>query len=445
MKTASKIFTALAVAGQLAALFPFAVMTAAASEEAPSFLFFAVIFAVWTAFRETGWGIGRLAEKIKGGRSSARLHPLINFLARLCCVIPIAAFIAACVILKLRPALYYYALPPSVAMYFGGYSGVGKSYSDVFTKGWFAVYPISALLTSVMLNTGEMSEAALWAGRALCTGFAAEILLFVVMANQANIDKCTKQRDAGKAALPRGLRRYNAVIVAGIFTASLGLFLFARPLGKMLLTAIGAVVGAVVFVVDWISGLLSSSNQSEQHVSEGEISQPNMTAQYGFDLNDLITILIVIAAVILVIIFRKQIWNAFKRAFAAVFRNRGKDFDTPYADEIMSSDAKRHSPRAEKKAERELARQYARETSPKRRYRLGYALFLARLRRTDCPPAPSDTTDIHREKGERVWGADLSGLSEIYSRVRYGDITPNPEELTAEAEILQQLKVRVKR
>lgn len=445
MKTALKVFGALAAAGQLAALFPFAVMSVAVSGEVPAVWHFAVIFAVWIAFREIGWGMGILAEKIKSRRVSAKLHPMINFLARLCCVIPIAVFITVCVMFKLQPILYFYTLPPSIAIYFAGYFSVGRSYSEVFTKGWFTVYPISALLASLTLSAGETSEAAPWAGSALCAGFAAEILLFVVMTNQANIDKCTNRRDAGKAVLPRGLRRYNAVIVAGIFTASLGLFVFAKPLGKLLVTAVASIVSAVVFVIDRISRLFVSSNDAAEQVSEGESRLPAFFIRTGISLNDVLMTLSVIVAVVLIIAFRKQIWRAFKLAFAAAFRNRGKGFDTPYADELMSSDVKRLSKRAEKKAERELSRKYARETSPKLRYRLGYALFLARLRHTACPPLPSDTTDIHREKGERVWDTDLSGFSETYDRVRYGDVTPSLEELEAQAEILRQLVVRSKR
>lgn len=445
MKSASKHFMVLACAGQLAALFPFAVMGVAVSGENAAVWHFVVIFVLWTAIREIGWGIGTLAEKIKCRRISAKLHPLINFLAQFCCVFPVAALITAGVLLKLQIGVFFYTLPPSVAIFFGGYFGVGRSYFDVFTTGWFAAYPISAILASLMIKISKLTEAAPWVGRALCAGFAVEILLFVVKANQANIDKCTRQRDAGKAALPRGLRRYNAVIVAGIFAVSLGLFVFAEPIGKMFVTAFTAVVSAVIFVMDWISNLFGSPDGSVTQVVDDANGQPGIPLRSGADLDDLLLLLYVIAAVVLIIAFRKRIWRAFKRVFAAVFRNRDTGFDTPYADEIMSSDAKSLSPRAVKKAERDLSRQYARETSPKLKYRLGYALFLARLRHTEHPPEPSDTTNVHSEKGERAWGVELSELSGTYDGVRYGDITPTSEELAAEAELLKLLEARGKR
>ena len=111
--------------------------------------------------------------------------------------------------------------------------------------------------------------------------------------------------------------------------------------------------------------------------------------------------------IILVIAFRKPIWNAIKNLFAPLFKNRKKAADVPFYDEITESSAKTLTPKAQKRAERELSKQYERENSPERKYRLGYALFLAKLRRTKCPPEPSDTTDIHREKGASAFNENL--------------------------------------
>lgn len=439
MKTYSKIFTALALIGQLAALFPFAVMSVAVGGEAPELWRFAVIFAIWALFRFFGFTAGSLAEKIKDGKASPKIHPLINFTARLACVIPLAAFIAACAVFSLPSALYFYTLPPSVAIYFGGYGSVGRSYSDVFTKGWFAVYPISALLLSVMLSAGDVS--APWAGGALSAGLAIEILLFVVIANQANIDKCTNRRDAGKAALPRGLRRYNAVIVIAIFALSLGLFIFARPLGQLLMTAVVAVIGVVLLIIEFLGKIFTRSEAFDEKLTDSGSRLTSLSARLGVSSNDIFIALVVIVAVVLIIAFRNQIWSAFKRAFAAAFKNRDKRFDTPYVDEISTSQPNTKK-RAMKKAERELAKKYTRETSPALRYRLGYALFLARLRHTQNPPAPSDTTEIHRQKAEKAWNVDLSELSKTYDRVRYGDAVPTAAELEREEELLKSLKAK---
>ena len=434
-----KIFGVLACVGQLAALFPFAVIGLGADGTTPAVWQFIAVFAVWTAFREIGWGIGSLAERFKDRTRSIKLHPLINLIARLCCLLPAAIFIVICVLLRLSGAMYLYILPPAVAICYGGCASVGKSYSDVFTKGWFAVYPISAILASIMLAAAKITDNAPWAGRALCVGFAAEILLFVISANQANIDKCTKQRDKGKAVLPRGLRRYNAVIVAAVFAVSLGLFLFAEPIGTFLFKIIAAVAGAVMYVLNWITSLFDQKNDRELTSSDSDDHRQIITSEHGGSAVDLLMTITAIAITVLVIVYRKPLWNAIKRLFASVFKNREAEFDTPFADEITSSDRKLLSRRAERKAERELAKRYARETSPERKYRLGYALFLARLRHTAYPPAPSDTTDAHRKKGETAWQCDLSGFSGTYGRVRYGDVIPTSEELADQDEILQKI------
>lgn len=437
MKTASKILLILAAAGQLAALFPFAVMSVAACEEAPDFWRFAALFAIWALFRFIGFSAGSVAEKIKSEKALPKIHPLINFLAKFACVIPLGVFIAACVVFRLPFTFCFYTLPPAAVIYFGGYASVGRSYSDVFTAGWFVTYSISALIFSIMLYIMKISTP--WTGSALSAGLAIEILFFVFFANQKNIDKCTNLRDAGKAALPRGLRRYNAVLVIAIFAISLGLFIFAETIGRIIVTAVFAVIGVVLFVVDFLINLFSTPNKPTEGIPDGEGHWTTITAPLVASPRDYSVALVIVIAVILVIAFRKQILGALKKAFAAAFKNRDKRFDTPYVDEISTSqpNIKR---RKLQKAERELAKKYARETSPALRYRLGYALFLARLRRTENPPAPSDTTQIHRQKGERAFKLDLSEFSKTYEKVRYADAVPTAEELQNQEELLKLLK-----
>ncbi|MDE6726307.1 MAG: hypothetical protein K2J80_00030, partial [Oscillospiraceae bacterium] len=278
----------------------------------------------------------------------------------------------------------------------------------------------------------------------LCVGFAVVILLLVVLTNQRNIDNCTKQRDSGKAALPHGLRTYNTLIVFGIFAVALGLFVFAKPLGRLVMKVISAIVGAVLFIMEKFAALfefdetpfLPSDGNNEYLIPDQEISS-------GW--NDIMITLAIIAGIVCVIVFRKQIVRAIKAFFAPLFRSRAKGADTPFADEITSSDAKRLSVRARRKAERELARRYARENDPERKFRLGYALFLTQLSRTKHAPEPSDTTDTHRAKGERAFGESLSEFTEIYNKVRYADVPPTTEELNTESELLIRLSSADKR
>lgn len=430
---------ALAHIGQFAALFPFAVLFEALSLEKFTAWHFFAIYAVWIVFWAFGLLIGKLINRLKSGRLPKILVPVMNFLSKTGFAFPTAAFIALCVWLKLGAAVCFYVLPAGVIIYFGGNLSVERSYSDIFSKVWFVLYMVSAILSMLMISTVKNPEISSDGGYMLCVGFAVVILLSAVLANQTNIDTQTKQRDSGRAVLPNGLRRYNALIVIGIFALTFGLFVFAKPIANLLKTIITTVVAACLNLFEHLSSCVPQADDTDIPVGSDDgfvVQDPNGGADFG---NILFAVLL-IAAIVAVIVFRKQILAGIKNLLAPLFRSREKSLGTPFADEITSSDAKTPTRKAQKKAARDLARQYARETSPKRKYRLGYALFLARLRLTEHPPTPSDTTDVHREKGETAFGEDLREFSETYNKVRYADLPPTAEELTAENELLQRIK-----
>lgn len=444
METSSKrhmFLKALACLGQLASLFPFAVFFEALGLNKLVVWEFLVIYAVWILFRGFGWLVGKLINSLQQKRLPKRIVPLTNFLSRIGFVVPAVAFIMLGIWLKPDFSVYFYILPAGIIIYFGGNLSVGRSYSDIFSRAWLLFDLIASIIVMIGLAFSNETEVSSAAGYALCVGFAVVVLLSAVLANQTNIDTRTNQRDAGKAVLPEGLRRYNALLVIGTVGLTLGLFVFAKPLADLLRMIIGNIIKGVLFIIKKLSELMFPEDEVSDPAGGLTAGDPPLVEPANeVTVGNIIFIVFLIALIVLLILFRKQVINAIKSLFAPLFRSRDKSFDRPFADEITSSHAKQASSRAQKKAERELERQYARETLPERKYRLGYALFLVRLRRTEHPPVPSDTTDAHREKGERAFGEDLRSFSETYSRVRYADYTPTVEELAEESELLRRIR-----
>lgn len=441
MEAASKrhlFFKALAVLGQLASLFPFAVVFEALALKKLVVWHFFAIYAVWIVFRAAGWFVGKQIRSLQKRKLPKKLIPLTNFLSKIGVAVPIAAFIALGVWQNVEPSAYFFIMTAGIIIYFGGNSSVGRSYSDIFSRSWFALDLTSSVMVMLAITLSGETEISGPAGYALCVGFAVVALLSAVLANQTNIDTQTNQRDAGKAVLPEGLRRYNATLVIGIVTVTMGLFIFAKPLAALLKTVISAIVAAVYYLCVKVANLLPWSEDTD--LSSGAEDDLLIEQINGVNISNIIFAAAFIMVIVLMIIFRKQIFSVIKSFFEPLFRSRDKTFDKPFVDEITSGDRKLTSPRAQRKAERDLERRYARETSPERKYRLGYALFLARLRRTDRPPVPSDTTDAHREKGEGAFGEDLGDFSAAYNRVRYGDCPPTSEELAAADELLRRIK-----
>lgn len=430
-------FRALAYLAQLTALFPFAVIYEALALETLVVWHFAVIYAVWIGFGLAGWLAGLLLESLGKRRLPKKLVPVVNFLGKSCVVLPLAAFVLVGIRTDIHGGAFVYLLPAAVLSYYGGERSVGKGYSDIFTKGWFALFVTAALLATFILAVTKATEVSAAAAWLMCPAFGVVALLSAVLANQTNIDSRTKQRSYGKAVLPAGLRRYNTALVLIIFTLTLGVFLFSRQLGALIRVVISAIVKAAMYLTERLSELFRPVRENPPPVESGEpISAPVSETHAA----DIVTVLLIVLLIVLVIVFRKQIAAAIKGFFATLFRSRRRESDMPFADEITFSEAKQPSARERRKAERDLARQYARETVPERKFRLGYALFLTELNNTSHKPRPSDTTDDHREKGEAAFGGSLAALAETYNNVRYGDIPPTAEELAAQNDFLGRIK-----
>lgn len=433
---------ALAYIGQFAALFPFIPALEVLSVGAFIPWHFAAVYGVWLAFWAFGLLVARLIRRVKSRKNfPKKLFPIMNLLLKLGFLLPTALFITACVLLKPNPGVYFFVLSGGIVIYFGGCFSVGKTYSDIFSRTWFALYIIVSILLTIMFSLSVKGEPAAMGGRMLCAGFAFIILISALLTNQTNIDTCTNQRDRGRAVLPWGLRRYNALLGTGIFAVALGLFAFAEPIANFLRMFVAVVVKAFLYIAKTIDGWFHFSNEpiEIEPVDESGFNGGSINTNDGSS-GDVIAVLMIAGLIVLIVVFRKQIVRAIKNFFAPLFKDRRKKSDVPFADEITSSAAKPPTERMKKKTERDLERRYIRETSPERKYRLGYELFLLRLAKTSKPPKPSDTTDVHREKGESAFGGDLSGISDTYNRVRYANVQPTAAELEEQSELLRRIK-----
>lgn len=433
---------ALAYIGQFAALFPLIPALEVLSIGAFIPWHFAAVYGVWLAFWTFGLLAARFIRRVRSGKNfSKKLVPIMNLLLKIGFLLPTALFITGCVLLKPNPGVYFCVLLGGIVIYFGGCFSLGKAYSDIFSRTWFALYMISSIIFTIMFALSVKGELAARGGRMLCFGFAFIILVSALLTNQTNIDTCTNQRDRGRAVLPWGLRRYNALLGMGIFAVALGLFAFAVPIANFLKMVGGAVVNAFLYIAKTIDGWF---HYSDEPIEIEPVEDPGFNGgsieANNSSVGDFIAILMIAALIVLIIVFRKRIVQAIKNFFAPLFKDRRKTSDVPFADEITSSAAKPPTERMKRKEERELERRYDREASPERKYRLGYELFLLRLAKTSKPPKPSDTTDVHREKGESAFGEDMSGISETYNRVRYADVQPTSAELAEQFELLRKIR-----
>ena len=428
-----KVLYGSAVAGQVFSLFPFVVAAEGIGFGRYTWWHYPVIFAVIAAFYAAGRFTGSWAQ---GSGFSEKKKGWALFWSRVAVAVPTAAFILVCALGGLSTGLYLYVLPACIIAYYGGHHTVGMGYSDVFSRGWFALYFVTALVSSGLLWFTHEEVLTSAGGFQLCFGFGVLIVLAAVLTNQTNIDTRTAQRSAGRSVLPGGLRGYNAALIAAVCAVTVGLFLFAGPLAELLGGGIKALLALIISLIKGRS--FENSRVENEFLHEGE------SVEYTAGDNliyQLMQFLLAAGIILLAVRFRKQIWAFIKEFFAPLFTESVAQEEAPFIDEITDAVSKSAGERARRKSEQQLFRRYRKETDPVLKYRTGYALFLLRLARSPFPQAISDTTTIHSQKGTSAFRReDISGMVEVYNDVRYGGRVPTAEETAVMERIIEELR-----
>lgn len=416
---------------QLLTLFPFVVLCEGVGFGAYVWWHYAAFFACMGVF----WLLGRLCGAWAAhGSFSRRGKPLAVFASRAAVLVPSGIFAAATALMGLSAGLYLYILPACIIAYFGGRRSVDLEYSDVFSRGWFGLYFVAALVASILLWFVPDKSVSGAGTFQLCIVFGVLTAAAAVLANQTNIDTRTRQRSEGRSVLPQGLRGYNAALIAGVCVLIVGLFLFAKPLAELAASGIKALVALLL-------GLLKSREQIPQDDYEGfEMEGHIEITPADNGIYSLLNFLVAAALIVLAVRFRREIWDFIKGLFAPLFKENAAPEPLPFADEVSDIDSARAVSRSRRRMEQALLKRYRRESDPAERFRLGYALFLCRLRYTPFAQAAWDTTTVHAQKGELAFRVEqIQRLAAIYDEVRYGERQPSAQELDFEEQLLREI------
>ena len=430
----NKFLRISATAGQLLAVLPFAVLCEGVGFDVYIWWHYLAIYAVFGAF----YGIGRLCGAwAVSPRHSRSFRPKAIFLSKAALTLPILVFFIVCMALELSTGLYIYVLPAAIIMFHGGYSTVNKEYTDIFGRGWFALYFVAAVIVSVILWFTHDKQLMDIGNFQLCLGFGLLIILSAVLTNQTNIDSCTHQRDSNKMSLPKGLRGYNTKLVAAVTAVTVALFLFTKPLATLLITGMKQLIRGFM----WLMTRNGEFEPTDDLVFGGE-GEGNLTVgEADNSFAEATTILIVLALLAIVFVFRKQLAEFFREIFAPLFRLQEPTETLAYTDEVTELPEAYRAPLSRRKREQQLYRQFRKETDSVKKYRIGYKLMLLRLQDTPFATVPTDNTDIHRVKGENgLRNERVQQIVSIYNDVRYKGRVPSAEEMALAEAFIEEIR-----
>ena len=234
--------------------------------------------------------------------------------------------------------------------------------------------------------------------------------------------------------LPRGLSGYNAVLVLGFTVLGLALYVFSDEIVWALNELIRLAVRAALFILRGYSEFIPTD------VSDTAISDGSYLAAEGYDLWNLLFIIILLTVII---VFRKQILravkNLLKRIYGFIFReteiSEAEPEFTDVFEEISSSRRKNtgYIPYSR------LMKLYKAETDPVKKYRYGYSILLRQLKSCKADIRGSDTVYVQNEKGRDLCGALLNDVTEGYDKLRYNNQQVTAEQLGALDTLIKNL------
>lgn len=301
----------------------------------------------------------------------------------------------------------------AVFWYFLGERASRKHYADFFPIFAFGIYIVVTLFAYFAFSLSASEELRPPVQSAVIGSFLAELCLAALLINQSGIyDKASRRRET-KTTLPHGLSGYNAALVLLFTGAGLALYLFSDKIVWLLWEIVRLILRLILALVRIPTDFFVPAEES------GDLSE--LLPKSGpFEFwNNLAALL----AIVLIIVFRKQLWAWLKnvgRAIYGFFSRDAAESGEPLDFVDLFEEAP--SPKRGKTqvlTDAQLLKKYRAQTDPLQKYRLGYRLLLRKMNRANAHITPSDTASAHLEKGRRVYGEALSPVIKGYNAVRY--------------------------
>ncbi|MBQ8514811.1 MAG: DUF4129 domain-containing protein [Ruminococcus sp.] len=308
------------------------------------------------------------------------------------------------------------------------------------------------ILPSVIIWIGDHQASFLWQ----MILFLAVSGVFAIARNFSGMDVALQSQGAEDEQLPKGLLRYNRLLLCGLGVIVLLLVLLRSFIGDMLWTLVKTAVHFIGKALYWFAGLFIGK---EQESGVDPADEPEILQQTAVQQNEWVTLICTLALAALVtfllVRYRRKILEGltgFIRTLQDwVMHLFGRSYEQPrhlesggYTDYIMDLSVQETDWPDEPLRRRfhygKQYRKFRRMERSAEKYRLGYGLLLYRLSSSGMEVRPSlSPREILKSLPEQeartsLWELATSG----YERVRYREESPSEEAFSALEQLLSE-------
>lgn len=333
------------------------------------------------------------------------------------------------------------ALMPSVIVwYLLGMSLKKNRFDDIFTPVWLGIYLVETFICYIFCCVMSADMEYLGASEhRISVLLVVMALLTVLLINQSNIRSEIDRRRNTNLIVPKGLRLYNAkliAIVGAVILAALMLKDYVAAGLTWLAKMTVKIIDTLLFNIRFL--------QTEQMTPEDtQLPDSDILSAEGGSRDFLLYILVVVI-VVLVIVFRKKILSLMRKIAGRIFgkysvEDTVQEVYDDYTDSYEELDIRQE--RIVNETDKDCLKRYRKAKDNNEKFRLGYRLYAMWLSKRSTEDISTKTVEQHRVISEKLYHGtnNIGAFSDSYSKIRYDDEPATAEDILLSDSLINEL------
>ena len=333
------------------------------------------------------------------------------------------------------------ALMPSVIVwYLLGMSLKKNRFDDIFTPIWLGIYLVETFICYIFCCAMSADMEYLGASEhRISVLLVVMALLTVLLINQSNILSDIDRRRNTNLIVPKGLRLYNAKLIAIVGAVILA----ALMLKDYVAAGLTWLVKMTVKIIDTLLFNIRSLQTAQMTPEDTQLPDSDILSAEG-ESRDFLLYILVVVIVVLVIVFRKKILSLMRKIAGRIFGKYSVD-DTvqevydDYTDSYEELDIRQE--RIVNETDKDCLKRYRKAKDNNEKFRLGYRLYAMWLSKRSTEDISTKTVEQHRIISEKLYHGtnNIGAFSDSYSKIRYDDEPATADDILLSDILINEL------
>lgn len=333
------------------------------------------------------------------------------------------------------------ALMPSVIVwYLLGMSLKKNRFDDIFTPVWLGIYLVETFICYIFCCVMSADMEYLGASEhRISVLLVVMALLTVLLINQSNIRSEIDRRRNTNLIVPRGLRLYNAKLIAIVCAVILA----ALMLKDYVAAGLTWLAKMTVKIIDTLLFNIRFLQTEQMTPEDTQLPDSDFLSAEG-ESRDFLLYILVVVIVVLVIVFRKKILSLMRKLAGRIFGKYSVD-DTvqevydDYTDSYEELDIRQE--RIVNETDKDCLKRYRKAKDNNEKFRLGYRLYAMWLSKRSTEDISTKTVEQHRNISEKLYHGtnNIGAFSDSYSKIRYDDEPATNDDIHLSDSLINEL------